>query len=208
MASFDRIAPVYDALKWPLGPGAIDGVARELALTLPAGSRALVLGGGTGRVMTDLLEAGRARAVVYLEPSAAMTARARARARAAGALGSVAFRRGGVETLREGETFELIVTPFVLDLFGPDALVRTMDRLDRALAQGGSWLFTDFALDRSGPWGRSILAGLYAFFRAACAVEARTLPDFDREFARLGYACTQETRRVGGLILGRVYRRP
>jgi SAM-dependent methyltransferase len=207
MPGFDAIAPVYDALSWPLGPGAIAGVQRDLLGALPACARAVVVGGGTGRIAVDLIEGGAASRIVYLEPSRGMIARARRRAAARGVSHRIDFRRAGVEGIEAGERFDLVVTPFVLDLFAPVTLEVVMDRLDAGLVPGGAWLFADFVLDRAGPLGRATVPALYAFFRAVCRIEARRLPDFDAVFARRGFRVVAESRRAGGLLAARLLAR-
>lgn len=204
MDGFDRIAPFYDALAWPLGFGAIRAVERDLLDRVGPVPRALVLGGGTGAIAVALAERASASRIVFLEPSAGMLARARRRLARHGLTGRVELRRGGVEAIGEDERFDLVVTPFVLDLFGDEGLERVVARLDGALAPGGRWLFADFVLDRAGAAGRALVAGLYAFFRAACGIEARRLPDFDAAFARRGYVVRAESRRAGDLLAARI----
>jgi ubiquinone/menaquinone biosynthesis C-methylase UbiE len=207
MRGFDAIAPVYDALAWPLGPGAIGGVQRDLLDRVPASESALVVGGGTGRIAVDLLLRAPVRRVVFLDPSVAMIARASRRAGRSGLRSRIEFRCDGIERLGPGERFDLVVTPFVLDLFAPGPFASAMDRLADAVAPGGAWLFADFVLDRAGPARRATVRGLYAFFRAACGIEASALPEFDGAFAARGFVRVAEARRARGLIAARLYRR-
>jgi ubiquinone/menaquinone biosynthesis C-methylase UbiE len=207
MPGFDAIAPVYDALAWPLGPGAIGAIQRDLLDRVPECDTALVVGGGTGRIMVDLLRRARVGRVVFVEPSAAMISRARERAERAGLGERVELRCRGLESVAPGETFGLVVTPFVLDLFAPATFGRAMDTLAGAVAPGGSWLFADFVLDRAGPVGRAVVRGLYAFFRVSCGIEASALPRFDEAFAQRSFAPVAEARRARGLLAARLYRR-
>ncbi len=208
MSGFDRLAPVYDVLAGVAFAGRIHASQVELLPRLPRCPRALVVGGGTGRFLVELLESGLVDRVVSLDASAAMNRRAAARL---GSLaGRVQLRTGGIESLGPLERFDLVVTHCFLDLFSEAELEAIVRRLDAALVPGGSWLFGDFSVDGPG-WPRSLRRGvvraLYAFFRATCGIAARRLPDFDRAFAVVRLDPVVTTRRAGGLLRSVVYRK-
>lgn len=74
-AAFDRISPVYDATRAPIDAPTMDAIARHLASRGIAS--VLEVGVGTGRIAVPLLE--RRFAVVGLDASSGMLARARAK---------------------------------------------------------------------------------------------------------------------------------
>jgi len=134
-ADFSRVARVYDWLASLVFGRAqrraqLAALQAGLPLAGPA-PRVLVLGGGPGWVLTELLRQCPAAQVLYLETSAAMLAQAQARlARYAPALAAqVAFRRGSERDLRPEEQFDAIVTFFVLDCFTLAEFPAAMARL-------------------------------------------------------------------------------
>jgi len=189
---FDRLAAVYD-LAARLFPGdALRSCAEALLPRVPGGARVLVVGGGTGRVLPALL-AGRPRAIVWLDASPAMCARARRRV-PAGA--PVEIRVGGLDRLGAAERFDAIVTPFVLDLWDGRELDAVVARLASALAPDGTWVHADFAHGRA----RALAAVLYGFFRVTCGVRARRVADWDEVFRRAGFEETARADRLAGIL--------
>ena len=120
---FSRVARVYDGLASVVF-GRAQRRAQQAALLagLPLAGptpHVLVLGGGSGWVLTELLGQCPAAQVLYLETSATMLTLAQARLRrlAPGAAAQVEFRQGSERALAPGEQFDVIVTFFVLDCF-------------------------------------------------------------------------------------------
>lgn len=145
---FDRLAPVYDAAGALAFGGALRGSAAALLGEAPRDGRALVVGAGTGAVLVDLRRAGHRGAIVALDLSPAMTRRAAARLRAAcgAAAGPARFVLGGIPlagSAAEGDPalrgpFDLVLTPYVLDVLDPAhlrvAAAELAARLSRAVA--------------------------------------------------------------------------
>ncbi len=210
---FDLLAPVYDALAELASAGRIHRSQSTLLPLLPRTPRALVVGGGTGRFLVELLRTGGVDRAVSLDVSEAMTRRTAARlARLGPELATRAeLRVGGLERLGTGERFDLVATHCFLDLFEDVELADVVDRLEAALDPGGLWLFSDFAVDGAGlPAGlrRTLVAGLYGFFRVTAGISARRLPDFERAFARHGLVELAQARLAGGVLRAALYGKP
>ena len=189
-ADFGRVAGFYDLLAGLVFGGALRAAQRAaLAAGLPAGPapRLLVLGGGAGWVLTEIWRQRPQARVLYLEASAAMLARTRARLRRypppPGA--ALELRQGTEAALRPEEQFEAILTFFVLDCFTEAALPGALARLQAARRPGAPWLVADFRPARRG-WRRWLVRAMYVFFGLTVGLQARRLPPWRAELARLG----------------------
>ena len=195
LTGFDRVAWFYDALAALVFGPALRNTQRAALAGLPTGApHVLILGGGTGWVLAEVLRRCPAATVLYLEASPRMLARARARL-APGQWARVEFRHGTQDALHLEETFDAVLTFFVLDcIAGPD-LPAALDRLRAALRPGGCWLLADFRPARGG-WRRGLLAAMFWFFRLTTRLQARELPDL---------AAALAGRRLRGQVRGRFY---
>jgi ubiquinone/menaquinone biosynthesis C-methylase UbiE len=169
--------------------------------------RVLVLGGGPGWVLTELLRQCPAAQVLYLETSAAMLAQARARlARLTPEKqAQVEFRQGSERDLRPGEQFDALVTFFVLDCFALDDFPGAMARLQAARRPGAPWLVADFQPPRRW-WQRGLLRAMYLFFGAAVGLRARQLPPWPTALAALGNSIHYQSDFYFGFIASQVWR--
>jgi tRNA (cmo5U34)-methyltransferase len=206
---FSRVARVYDVLA-----GVVFGRAQRrgqqaalqagLPLAAPA-PRVLVLGGGSGWVLTELLGQCPAAQVLYLETSATMLALAQARLRryAPGAAAQVEFRQGSEQALRPAEQFDIIVTFFVLDCFTLTEFPGALARLQAARRPGALWLVADFWPPQVW-WQRGLLRAMYLFFGAAVGLRAKQLPPWPTALASLGLSVIYESSTYGRFIMSQV----
>ena len=204
-ADFNRIAPVYDALKRVVFGRALERAQAVFLNRIPPGALVLIVGGGTGWLLEPLLTAHPAGRVVYLEASARMLARASRRVLSHQLLGTVEFRLGNETTLQLSERFDVVITPFVLDLFTEQTLqTRLLPRLRRALRPGGQWFITDF-VPVTG-WKHEILIqSMIRFFRLTANIEARELADWQTLMAEAGLQLRERQSRVNGLVSAEVW---
>ncbi|MCI1186136.1 class I SAM-dependent methyltransferase [Hymenobacter sp. DH14] len=185
LTGFDRVAWFYDALAALVFGPALRNTQRAALAGLPAGApRVLILGGGTGWVLAEVLRRSPAATVLYLEASPRMLARARASLKP-GQQAQVEFRHGTQDALTANETFDAVLTFFVLDCIAAPELPDALDRLRAALRPGGRWLLADFRPARRG-WRRWLLAAMFWFFRLTTRLRARDLPDFSAALAARG----------------------
>lgn len=170
--AFDRIAPVYDRIAHLVFGQAIKEAQRVHLGELRGASRILIIGGGTGWILRDVLPVNPAAQIVYLEASrrmidlssAVVPMRDRAR---------VSFIHGTEELLEREKPFDAIIANFYLDLFAPEALRRVVDRLGQSMVTGGKLVCTDFVSETW--WQRALLRIMYGFFRIAAGLQTKQL---------------------------------
>ncbi len=208
-ADFSRVASVYDALA-----GVVFGQAQRraqqaaLAAGMPlagAAPQVLVLGGGGGWVLIELLRHCPAARVLYLETSAAMLARAQALLRqvAPSAKAQVEFRQGSEQALRPREQFDVVITFFVLDCFTMAEFPAALARLQAARRPGALWLVVDFRPPNTW-WQHVLLRLMYLFFGITVGLRARQLPPWPTALAALGLENRYQTSYYGNFILCQV----
>ena len=185
---FDGVAWCYDALAGLVFGPALRNAQRAALAGLPPGApHVLILGGGTGWVLTEVLRRRPAATILYLEASPRMLARAATRlARHNPAMqAQVEFRHGTQAALRPDETFDALITFFVLDCVALPELPAALNALAAARRPGSPWLLADFRPARHG-WRRALLWLMYSFFRLTTGLRARTLPHLEAELAARG----------------------
>ncbi|WP_185816847.1 class I SAM-dependent methyltransferase [Hymenobacter metallilatus] len=210
-AGFDLVAAVYDPLaRLVYGSALRRAQQAALAAGLPAGApRVLVIGGGTGWILGEVLQRNPAAHIVYLEASARMLTRSRAwllrhqphRTR------QVEFRLGTEAALHPTEHFEVVLTFFFLDLFEPRRLRCITERLHRALVPGGTWLLADFAVP-SQWWHRGLLWLMYRFFGLITGISGQHRPPIEAELHRLGLYPRAVGQFFGRMVAASVWRSP
>ncbi|MCJ8165373.1 class I SAM-dependent methyltransferase [Pontibacter sp. E15-1] len=210
-SGFDRVAPFYDRLAHVVYGRALEQAQQALMPYLPRKGRVLVIGGGSGWVLGQLLQTGRQLEILYLDASPAMLRRAKKRYRRYQPAHpcTVSFRLGTEHSLQPHEQFEAVLTPFLLDLFPPPRLQQLMARLASALVPDGSWLFADFwPLQQPPPrWQRLLLRSMYGFFGLVSGVQAKQLPAYGAHFRALGFEETHSSSFFKGMVQAKVFRR-
>ena len=199
---FDRVAWCYDALAGLVFGTALKRAQRAALAGLPGGApRVLILGGGTGWVLTEVLRRRPGARVLYLEASPKMLARARARLcrECPHAAPQVEFRHGTQATLGPTEAFDALVTFFVLDCIALPELPAALARLRASQRPGAPWLLADFRPARGG-WRRLLLVLMYGFFRLTTGLRARALADLREALAGLGLRPARAETFFGGAV--------
>ncbi len=205
-SGFDRL-PFYDVLA---SVGMLGAIHRSQVALLPrigTVQRALVLGGGTGRFLAELLAAQPACRAVSIDLSPAMTSRTVRRLQRRGLAERAELRVGSLEQIAADETFDLVATHCFLDLFDEAGLGVVVERLAAALAPGGRWMFSDFD-DQGAPSRHLFVQVLYAFFRVTSRIDAAHLPHFDAAFTRAGLRAIAESSHAAGLLRALVLQKP
>ncbi|WP_158825200.1 class I SAM-dependent methyltransferase [Mucilaginibacter lacusdianchii] len=203
-ANYDRTAWFYDRLSYLVfGKAQVNAQSYFLNLISP-GSRILIVGGGTGRIL-EILAANHPTGlhITYVEVSANMTALARRRK---AGHNHVEFIIADINSYTSTVPFDAIITAFLFDNFTEERLQQTFAHLHQQLKPNGIWLDTDFQL--TGPfWQRLMLQSMYLFFKIWGAVQVAGLPDTSKLFNRYQYLLSGQKTFFGKFISAKAYRR-
>ncbi|MBD2715556.1 class I SAM-dependent methyltransferase [Microvirga sp. STR05] len=207
-SGFDRVATFYDPLARLVYGRSLQAAQQEvLDAGLPAGApRLLIIGGGTGWILPEVLRRRPPAQVLYLEASPQMLARSRAllARELPGAAAQVEFRLGTEGALTPADTFDGIITFFFLDLFEPQRLRHIVDKLNEVRQPLAPWLLADFAAPQRW-WQRGLLAAMYGFFRLTTGISGRARPPIEAELARVGLAPAYRMGFFGGMVEAEVW---
>ena len=212
-AAFDRSGWFYDRLAHLIFGGTIRKSQVQLLSFIPAGASVLLIGGGTGWLLRDLARLSLSLEITYLEASPNMLAKARQTAEQLPAKYlKICFRPGTETALKPTEKFDVIFTPFVLDLYPEDQVWRMATQLKDHLHAGGLWLLADFFISPEQKgwtkfWQLRVVQLMYTFFGWVEGLTTRNLPDLDFVFRRLPVALQHSQSFCRGFIQSHVYQK-
>lgn len=177
MNGFDILAPVYDKLARFFFGSEITRAQLHFLDHAASTQQVLIIGGGTGDLAKALLDRFADINITYIETSAAMIARSTEKCSAH--LERIQFVQGTVDTIADDKCFQIVITPFFLDMFpngDVDDLVKT---ITCGMDPGGKWIATDFT-NSPKIFHRLMLWTMYRFFRTLCGIHARALPAWEK----------------------------
>ncbi|WP_460909291.1 class I SAM-dependent methyltransferase [Spirosoma areae] len=205
--NFNAIAPAYDALAFAVFGRRLQRAQVVWLRKIPVGASVLIVGGGTGWLLEQVLTRCQPRRVVYLEASSRMLSLASRRMIRNGLLGSVDFRVGDALNLSTNEHFDIILTPFVLDLFTEQTLqTQLVPRLLTTLKTNGLWFVTDFVHPQIW-WQKAVLWAMIRFFRLTAGSQIRQVADWSKLLAESGLIRQKQQAQVGGMVSSEVWKK-
>ena len=182
--SFSPVAAIYDFLSHLVFGRKLQEAQAANLIYVKDNSRILIIGGGSGWILQQVLQTTQNSIIIYLEVSASMLQKARKRNQKISSTNLIEYRLGTEDAIGQEEQFDLIIANFFFDLFSPDYLKGVMLKLCNALAPSGSFLITDFVLPEESTkakWQFELLfKSMYLFFRLTCGISATSLPDWEK----------------------------
>lgn len=203
---FDRLSKVYDFLVALVYGRALRRAQTCFLERVPKGSRVLIVGGGTGWFLEELLKRTDLEKVTYVELSEGMLARSRERIEELGlpeAGQKIEWVHGTVHDLPEVAKYDLVCTLCFLDLFHGETLEAEVRALRKRMAGAGTWYFSDFRYADRWPmsWiSRGLIWGMYRFFRLTCGIQAGRLGDFHGVLQQAGLEGVDRRTFYGGML--------
>lgn len=208
--SFDRLAPHYRWMEALLAGGVLQRARLAHLPALDGARHVLLVGEGPGRFLAAVLARGRVERVTVVDASARMLHEA-ARACHGAGRARVEFVQADLRTWAPpAATFDGVVTPCVLDCFGPEMVRTIVHRLAGAATPRARWLHIDFAIPATG-WrsrrARAIHRVMYATFRRLTEIEARSVCAPDCWLRACGFTRQAAVSFSAGLIRSEHWRR-
>jgi ubiquinone/menaquinone biosynthesis C-methylase UbiE len=139
-----------------------------------------------------------------LDQSEGMLVRARDRWRKSGGGQNITFECADARQWRgDAGAYDLVVTNFFLDCFGPGELHQVIANLGAAATPHAWWLVADFSVPPTG-WrrarARAVLAAAYGFFRLTTGISANRIASPDPDLESGGFVLRQRERFNFGLL--------
>jgi ubiquinone/menaquinone biosynthesis C-methylase UbiE len=200
---YDSIARFYDQLaKLAFGDQIIDSQVHFLR-SVPDDSSVLILGGGTGWIVKELLKIKPGCRITFVDASAKMISLAKAKNDSLWA--NIAFVHGTEDDIPEGH-YDVVITNFFLDLFSPKELDIVLQKIKARLMFKVIWLVTDFQKPKTF-WQKIVLAFMYRFFGLVTRLKNHRLPDLFEGINRMGFSEIETTEFASGFIKASVFKR-
>ncbi len=199
--SFNTIAPFYDLLVRLVFQQKLQKAQESLLVQIPEKGHILILGGGTGWVLTRLLELKPEVSVVYVEVSEKMLALSQQSWQKAGGKGQVSFRLGDESVLETAEKFDYVLVPFVFDLYGTHYLKTVfIPNLCQHLAEDGILGLVDFR-ETDKLLHRGLIGAMFLFFKYVSRIKNTMLPNYSEALQSSLFLLENSTQYfMGGMV--------
>lgn len=196
MNDFNLVAPVYDKLCRLVFGRSMYNAQTSFLKDIKPGGRVLILGGGTGWLLSALLLINEACYIWYIEASPKMLELSKKKVQPASP--RISFICGTEEDIPEEVTFDAVITHCYLDLFTAKKCNKVIQRIKSSMHDDSIWLITDFV--STTWWHSAMISVLYSFFKVVSNITADALPPWRTSLAKNGFATIKEKRFFGGLI--------
>lgn len=168
---FNWIARHYDNLVSLIFGKTLHHAQMHFVSQIGATDAILILGGGTGNFLMDLLTSKPLITVTYIEASSEMI---RLTKRKVDGNPGLTFIHGTEHHIPD-QQFDVIVTNFFLDVFPDNELQPLVDTISKNLRVNGKWFVTDFENSPKSTH-KFLLSLMYLFFGVTRSLDARRLP--------------------------------
>ena len=174
LMGFDSIAKYYDLLARLVFGSSILSSQTIFLNKIPPSSNVLVLGGGTGWWLKELLFNISGCRILYIERSVEMMKLAMK----ANKDSRIVFMLGTENSLNSWNEFDVVITFFFLDLFQEKKLQEVIEKIRLSMKPNALWLAADFV--KTKWWHSVMLSMMYAFFWFTTGLRNQRLPNWDK----------------------------
>ena len=202
MNNFDSVARIYDGLSNLIFGKAMRRAQTSYLSDIRPGANVLILGGGTGWLLSDLSEVNPTCKVWYIDASAKMIELSREVTQ--NSPQEIVFIHGTEDSIPPGTTFDAVITNFYLDLFTRESCMSVIRKIRPVIRANGIWLVSDFL--NTTWWHSAMLAVMYRFFKLTCDIEASALPQWKNLLEENAFTEDKSHDFFGGFIKSAVFR--
>ncbi len=199
---FNWIARHYDNLVALVFGDTLHRAQMNFVHRIDSASEILILGGGTGKFLADLLSQKPFLKVTYIEASSEMLQLA---TKKVGPTYNVNFIHGTQEDIPD-RVYDVVITNFFLDLFSEQALQSIVPEISKRIRVNGQWFIADF--QKPSTWRhRILLAMMFFFFRASGSIDVRNLSEWSNLVQKAEFAREEKYSYCSGFVSTEVFRK-
>ncbi|MCM8533545.1 MAG: class I SAM-dependent methyltransferase [Lentisphaeraceae bacterium] len=201
---FSPIAPIYDLLGSLFFGGQLHRSQLKNLSKLPHKFESiLIIGGGTGKFLKDLVQSKIFKQLTYIDISPKMIELAKSKVSDGKNINFII----GDESTIPNQSFDLIITHYFLDCFDQDKFEEFSKVLLSKLTVGGYWSMVDFHLNSTSAHSKKLFVSfLYKFFKITCKLNAKELPNFETWFSE-NLEIVEDSFNCMRLLRSTVYKR-
>jgi tRNA (cmo5U34)-methyltransferase len=200
---FDRIALVYDLLARLVFGRSIINSQKFFLNKIEDHHNVLILGGGSGWLLAELLTIKPECKVWYIEASEKMIDLSQKKV---DSKSSIHFIHGTEADIPSSIKYDVVISNFYLDLFTDEQLTDVTHKIISSLSPGSQWIATDF-VERNKGWQKLLLKLMYYFFRIICHIGSRKLPQWNKAILASGIKKIESRLFYDGFIETALYQR-
>lgn len=182
-ANFDGVAAIYDTLSNVVFGRSMVRSQTFYLRDIPSGAKVLIIGGGTGWLLKELLVVNSTCSIWYIEASAKMLELTKERISKSS--NAIHLIHGTEDSIPPGIKFDAVITHFYLDLFSQISCNQVIQKISRSMHVKSMWLVTDF-INKTW-WQNILLFVMYKFFRLTSHIEASNLPAWQQLLKTNGF---------------------
>jgi len=198
---YNRIAGIYDGLaRIVFGKSMVQSQTIFLD-QLKDCKAVLVLGGGTGWWLNDLLKKHPHLSITFVDLSSEMIRIAKEKLEVKD---QVDFIHGTIEDVNLARKFDGVILFYFLDLFLEKDLEKVLQKIMANTISDSVWLVSDFISKKK--WHTVFLRLMYLFFSLSTGLNSKNLPDWQKQLKRAGLIKVKENNFYRGFILATLYR--
>lgn len=209
MTLFDKSTKWYDWLSKLVFGNRLRKMERKLIPHLPHSGTILWVGGGSGQILPEIIDARPDLKILYLDSSENMISMARKRI--SGAEANVSFFTSHKQLADCQEDLAAVLLFFVLDVFEEEGLQEALSTwISNSGKKASLLLVADFDYPTSWPgnvFARLLIPLMYFFFSLTIQIPTTKLPNWKKSLIQFGYAETSMNTSLIGVIRSGCWRR-
>lgn len=198
---FDRVAPFYDSLAGLVFGKAIKKAQTKYLHLIKPNHKILILGGGTGWIIDEILNRQPTVEITYIEKSTQMIELAKK----VSPNPTIKFFNCPFEEWRSEDKFDFVLSNFFLDVFqGPKLEDQIIPKIKSLIVKNGGLLVADFQGSQS-IWQKLLLWTMHRFFALSSNLESKRLIDLNGLVVSNGFRETSVSYHFEEMIFSRVF---
>ncbi|WP_026995077.1 class I SAM-dependent methyltransferase [Flectobacillus major] len=203
--NFNLVAPIYDKLSRMVFGQKLQEAQQYWLSVLPKNKHILIVGGGTGWILEAVIQACSPAHIVYLEVSSSMIAMSQKRLQNTFYECTIQYIEGDETALSADMLFDIVITPFVLDLFSDSVLQQHfIPTLKKHLYPDSYWLHTDF-FATVHPFQQILAKIMYGFFSVVSGVKNTQLPDYQYALSKESLILLHDITFLNGFVRSQLW---
>ena len=186
---YNKIARVYDTLVFIVFGSTLDKARNTYLDQINEKNRVLIVGGGTGKIISQLDKLGLSLTVDFVDLSGNMIAIAKKRNQQNL---TVAYHEVDILDYRDS-SYDIVLCNFFLDQFSAQDVSLILNHLYTKLNPNGLFLYSDFQPSKN-MLNQVLMSAMYLFFRKTVKLKKIILSKHKIQFSEVGFRLNSTKR--------------